>query len=143
MQPLASAVTVCVVNRSAAVTAANTNFISERSSSWAIQKSNTTECSGGSSGQDAKSDSKARGQLPAKWNKLGLTDQQKQKVYSIQSSYRAKVQDLEAKIKDLRKHERTEMEAVLTDAQKTRLRELLLEKAPAPESPPPSKPTKG
>lgn len=87
--------------------------------------------SGGSFGQDTKKEGKARGQLPTKWSKLGLSDEQKTKIYGIQASYRTKVQELEAKIKELRGQERSALEAVLTDSQKTRLRELLLEKAPA------------
>lgn len=95
-------------------------------------------CSGALSGQD-KADNKARGQLPAKWSKLGLTDAQKTKIYSIQASYRGRIQELETKIKDLRRQERTELDTVLTDQQKTRLRELLLEKAPSTDTPAPSK----
>jgi hypothetical protein len=72
---------------------------------------------------------KAKGQLPANWAKLGLTDEQKQKVYSVQEDYREKLADLEQKLKALRKQERQEMEKILTDAQKARLKEILLEKA--------------
>jgi Spy/CpxP family protein refolding chaperone len=74
---------------------------------------------------------KGRAPLPQHWTKLGLTDAQRDKVYDIRSSYRAKIDDLERQIKDLRKKERAEMEEVLTDAQKSRLRELMLEQAPA------------
>lgn len=87
----------------------------------------------GSFGDDKKDDKtpvKVKGTLPANWSKLGLSDEQKQKVYAAQNEYRGKIADLEAKIKELKKHEREEMEKVLTDAQKARLKELLLEKAP-------------
>jgi hypothetical protein len=87
----------------------------------------------GSFGDDKKADktsAKVKGTLPANWSKLGLSDEQKQKVYTAQSEYRGKIADLEAKIKELKKQEREEMEKVLTDAQKARLKELLLEKAP-------------
>lgn len=87
--------------------------------------------SGGLFGDDTKKEGKSRGTLPTKWSKIGLSDEQKNKIYSVQSSYRAKVQELESKIKELRAQEKAELEAVLTDSQKTRLRELLLEKAPA------------
>jgi Spy/CpxP family protein refolding chaperone len=86
--------------------------------------------SGGTLGQDKKDGDKAKGQLPQGWGKLGLSSEQRQKVYAIQTDYRAKRSDLEKKLAEMRKQERTEMEAVLTDDQKAKLRELLLQKAP-------------
>lgn len=82
--------------------------------------------------------------LPANWSKLGLSSDQKDKLYKIRADHRAKAEDLERQLKELKKQERTEMEAVLTDAQKARLREILSEKAP-PETKPESKapPTTG
>lgn len=86
--------------------------------------------SGGLLGQDKK-DAPVKGQLPAQWKKLGLNDDQVKKIYSVQTEYRGKIADLKEKIKDLEKQERSEMEKVLTDGQKARLKEILLEKAPA------------
>jgi hypothetical protein len=82
--------------------------------------------------KDSKKDTKVvkQGGLPANYGKLGLNDDQKKKLRDIQGEYRAKIQDLEEQIKDLRKKERLAMEDVLTDTQRTRLREILLEKAP-------------
>jgi hypothetical protein len=82
--------------------------------------------------QDTKKDSKVvkQGGLPANYGKLGLNDEQRKKIRDIRSDYSAKIADLEEQIKDLRKKERLAMEEVLTDAQKARLRELVLEKAP-------------
>lgn len=86
--------------------------------------------SGGLLGQDKK-DAPVKGQLPAQWKKLGLNDDQVKKIYGVQTEYRGKINELKDKIKDLEKQERAEMEKVLTDAQKARLKEILLEKAPA------------
>jgi len=72
-----------------------------------------------------------QGALPANYGKLGLSDDQKKKIREVQSEYRAKIQDLEEQIKVLRKKERLAMEDILTDAQRARLRELLLERAPS------------
>jgi hypothetical protein len=72
---------------------------------------------------------RAKGQLPPNWSKLGLSDEQRQKVYSIQSEYRSKVDALEAQIKALRKQELSEVSKVLTSGQKTRLREILASKS--------------
>src|SRR5262245_42545851 len=85
--------------------------------------------SGGLFGDDKK-DAPVKGQLPANWKKLGLSDDQVKKIYSVQTDFRGKIGDLKEKIKDLEKQERVEMEKVLTDAQKARLKEILLEKAP-------------
>jgi hypothetical protein len=82
-------------------------------------------------GQDKKDDTtKVKGVLPANWGKLGLSDEQKQKVYKVQADYGDKIAALEKQIKDLKAQEKTEMEKVLTDAQKARLKEILLGKVP-------------
>ena len=82
--------------------------------------------------KETKSDAKVvkQGGLPANYAKLGLSDDQKKKIRDIRSDYNAKIADLEERIKELRKKERLAMEDVLTDTQKARLRELVLEKAP-------------
>jgi hypothetical protein len=78
-------------------------------------------------GQDKKPDDpKVKGTLPPHYKALGLSDDQLQKVYKVQASYKAKIDDLEQKIKDLRAEEKVEREKVLTDAQKARLKELIL-----------------
>lgn len=102
-------------------------------------------------GQDTKPP-RLRGQLYAKWRELGLTDEQKQNVYKIQAEYRGKIGELKQKISQLQREERTKAEAVLTAAQKARLRELLSgggtpkDKAPPKETkdktPPKDKPLK-
>jgi hypothetical protein len=83
---------------------------------------------------------KMRGQLPPNWGKLGLSDEQKQKVYAAQTKYRDKIDSLKKQMADLLDQEKKEMESVLTDAQKTRLREIATGKAPAAESKPSEKP---
>ena len=83
-------------------------------------------------GQDTKP--KFRGQLYTKWRELGLTDEQKQQVYTLQTEYRSKIADLDRKIRELRREERTKAEAILTPAQKARLRELLLGAKDKPDS---------
>ncbi len=82
--------------------------------------------------KDAKKDLKTvkQGSLPANYSKLGLNDEQKKKIKDIQGEYGSKIQELQDQIRELRKKERLAVEEVLTDTQKARLRELLLEKAP-------------
>ena len=83
--------------------------------------------------KDIQKDTKAVkvGKLPAYYSRLGLSDDQKKKVQQIQGEYQPKIQELENQIKELKKKERLAVEEVLTDAQRARLREILLEKAPA------------
>ncbi len=82
--------------------------------------------------KDTKSDAKVvkQGALPANYSKLGLSDDQKKKIHQIQGEYGPKIQELQDQIKELRKKARLAMEDVLTDTQRARLRELVLEKAP-------------
>jgi len=69
-------------------------------------------------------DEKAKGQLPAQFKKLGLRDDQVQKIYKIQTDYRTKGADFEKQLKELKTKEKSEVEAVLTEEQKTRLKEI-------------------
>lgn len=87
-------------------------------------------------GQDKKDSAKAKGTLPQNWSKLGLTDTQKQDIYKVQTEFRGKIEDLQAQVKKLQNDERTELQKILTDAQKARLKEILLEKAGDDKAPP-------
>ena len=44
---------------------------------------------------------KVKGVLPANWGKLGLSDEQKQKVYKVQGEYKEKIADLKKQVADL------------------------------------------
>jgi hypothetical protein len=72
---------------------------------------------------------KGQGRLPANWSKLGLSDDQKRQIYSIEGEYKTKIDDLQSQIDQLRKKERSEMSKVLTAAQKARLREIVAAKS--------------
>ncbi len=78
---------------------------------------------------------RVRRSLPQNWNKLGLSDEQKQKIYAAQAEYGVKIDALQKQIKELQAKQREAMEKVLTDAQKTRLRELAAEKLPKTSTP--------
>jgi Spy/CpxP family protein refolding chaperone len=83
---------------------------------------------------DKAPDARMRDQLPQNWNKLGLSDKQKQEVYKVQNEYRTKIDALKKQIEDLTATEKKEMEKVLTPAQKERLREILTGKVPDTKS---------
>lgn len=72
---------------------------------------------------------KFKGQLPQNWKKLGLTDDQTQKVYKINAKYGEEIAKLEAKIADLKEKRDKERSDVLTADQKKRLAEMAKAKA--------------
>ncbi len=96
-------------------------------------------------GDDKKPDDppKVKGVLPAHYKKLGLSDAQIQSIYKIEATYKDKIDALQQQIDDLKKTEHTEVENVLTDAQKTALKALLTGDPPPPDkdkpAPPPDK----
>jgi hypothetical protein len=88
---------------------------------------------GGLTGDDKPKETPARvrGTLPTYFSKLGLSDEQKQKIHEIQAEYKTKIEDLEKQVKMLKNKQRLEISKVLTEAQKARLKEILAEKAGA------------
>lgn len=74
-------------------------------------------------GDDKKEPIIVKASLPANFKQLGLTAKQKNEIYRIRAKYTVEVQELEQKIKDLKKQEKIAYERVLTPAQKARLQE--------------------
>lgn len=72
----------------------------------------------------AKEDDKPKGRLPNNFTKLDLTTAQREKIYAIQASYEPKIDDLAQQIKELMAQRETDVEGVLTAAQKTKLEEI-------------------
>lgn len=80
------------------------------------------------SGQDKKPTEpigKVKGVLPPNWKRIGLTDAQVQEVYKIQNKYNDKIDELTAKIAELKATRDKEMKGVLTAEQKKRLDDIL------------------
>ena len=73
-------------------------------------------------GQDKKSDKpkvskkEAKGRLPAYFKNV-VTEEQKSKIYDIQSKYAAQIEDLQSQLEALRKKQTEEIDAVLTKEQ--------------------------
>jgi hypothetical protein len=78
---------------------------------------------------------KVKGQLPANWGKLGLSDEQKQKVYKIQADYRKKIDALEAEIEQMKKKQLEEMTGVLSPDQKKKLAAIIKGSIPEDKKP--------
>lgn len=81
-----------------------------------------------SAANNAEASATPRGQrLPNNYGKLGLTEEQKKKIYSIQANYKTRIQRLQQELEDLRNEEVLEIQSALTEAQKTSLQEILVE----------------
>lgn len=84
----------------------------------------------GSTKTDSKADTtkeregKARGVLPQYYRQIGLSEEQRQKVYKIQNEYSDKIDDLEKKIDALKAERNSRYLKELTKAQRDRLEEL-------------------
>ena len=65
--------------------------------------------------------------VPPGYADLGLTDQQKERIYKIQAEYHPKIQDLQKRLEKLQADRKAECEAVLTPQQKRLLGEHLRE----------------
>ena len=79
-------------------------------------------------GDDKKPDepaTKLKGKLPAHFKKLGLSDKQMQDIFKIEAGYTDKIEALTKQLADLKKAEKHDVDNVLTDEQKTHLKELL------------------
>lgn len=77
---------------------------------------------------DDKPESKAKGQLPTYWGQLGLSEDQKQKVYKLQAKCNEDIDKLEEQIKALKEKMAKERSAILTPEQKKRLEAIIKEK---------------
>src|SRR5262249_230630 len=67
---------------------------------------------------------KAKGVLPQNWKAVGLTKDQVTEVYKVQSKFNSEIDKLKAKIDALKAEEKVELEKILTDEQKRKLREI-------------------
>jgi hypothetical protein len=82
-------------------------------------------------GQEAKkAQEKVSGRLPPGYGKLGLSDEQRQRIYKVQAAYDAKIEDLEEQLKRLQAEKRKAIDGVLTADQQKMLRKILEEKLP-------------
>lgn len=65
-----------------------------------------------------------RGPLPAHFGRLGMSSEQKEKLYAIQESYEVKIAELRKQIVQLEAERDRTLETLLTPGQKLRLQEL-------------------
>ena len=84
---------------------------------------------------------KAGGRLPRYYGQIGLSDEQREKVYEIQRTYREQIDELRKQLKAIEAKQKEEISEVLTEEQKAKLAELIGE--PKNKRSPPSKKKKG
>ena len=73
----------------------------------------------------AKVAKKPSGRLPPHYGKLGISGEQRKKIYGIQNGYKTQIADLQKQIDALKAKQNTEVAAVLTPDQKKKLEEHL------------------
>lgn len=78
---------------------------------------------------EAKPKKEPRGPLPVNFGKLGLSEDQKTKMYPVCEEYDVKIDELAAQIKKLQAEKSAKLREFLTPAQKERLKEILAEQA--------------
>jgi hypothetical protein len=76
-------------------------------------------------GQEKKDVPKLKVTLPQGWAKLGLSAEQKDKVYKTRAEYKAKIDALRKQIDQLAEEEKVELSKILTDEQRAQLRKLV------------------
>jgi hypothetical protein len=74
--------------------------------------------------KDDKQPPKVKGQLPPFFKKIGLRDDQIQKIYVLRAGYKTKIDALKMQMEKLKADEKQEIEKVLTPEQLKRLKEL-------------------
>lgn len=72
-------------------------------------------------GDGTKKASRSGDRLPANYGKIGVSEDQRKKIYEIQNKYNDQIDALQKQIADLRAKEKAEVEAVLTAEQKKSL----------------------
>jgi hypothetical protein len=70
-----------------------------------------------------------RGPLPNYFGKLGVGDEQRERLYAVDAEYVARIDALQKQIAELEKEREARLEALLTPGQKLRLAELREEAA--------------
>ena len=71
----------------------------------------------------------ASGRVPRGFGKLGLSRDQKERIYGIQAAYAERVKELEAEIETLKEEQMTRVKGVLNDAQRIQVEKYELEAA--------------
>ena len=69
--------------------------------------------------------SRSRVRLPNNYGQLGLTPEQRERIYAVQAEYAQKIEQLEAQLAALREQRDKQCQALLTPEQRARLAAIL------------------
>lgn len=72
-------------------------------------------------GEGAKKAAKPGDRLPPNYTKIGISDEQRKKIYDVQNKYEDQITALEKQITELKAKQKAEVEALLTPEQKKSL----------------------
>jgi hypothetical protein len=75
----------------------------------------------GEKSEGAKKAAKAGDRLPPNYTKIGISDEQRKKIYEVQNKYEDQISALEKQIADLKAKQKADVEALLTPEQKKSL----------------------
>ncbi|HBN75975.1 MAG TPA: hypothetical protein DD473_09175 [Planctomycetaceae bacterium] len=73
----------------------------------------------------APTTARSKNRLPNYYGQIGLSDEQRTKIYGIQAEFRTKSEELIRQLEDMRTEETLEIQSVLTPEQRTELNDLV------------------
>jgi hypothetical protein len=97
---------------------------SKKSAAKSAVPADTSAKSDSAKSDVAPADEKLKGRLPNNYSKVGVSDAQKQKIYSLEASYKSQIETLQKQLSDLEAKRDADIRNVLTDDQKKKLDEL-------------------
>jgi hypothetical protein len=74
--------------------------------------------------------------IPTLYHDLKLSDEQKKAMLAVRAEFQPKIEAVEKEIRTLKRQEKADLDAVLTDEQKKKYREIILKKAGADDKKP-------
>jgi len=101
-----------------ALIATGVGFVSARQSLVAQESTKAVKAE---KGEGAKKTAKPGDRLPPNYAKIGISEEQRKKIYEIQNKYDEQIAALQKQLADVRGKEKAELEAVLTPEQKKSL----------------------
>jgi hypothetical protein len=90
----------------------------------AQEKKKESAASGEKKAGAAKEGKESKGRLPQYYGQIGLSAEQREKIYAIQAQYRQQIDDLEKQLEAVKAKQEGEIQAVLSADQKQKLGEL-------------------
>lgn len=91
---------------------------------WSVHNGFSQEKTAKDAEKGKKAAAETKGRLPNNYGQVGLSEEQRNKIYALQAKYNGDIEKLEAQIMQLTTQRDMEIFAVLTPEQKTKFNEL-------------------